>query len=177
MMNQEKLKLKTDAVIDHYIKRLDQYTFEQLVQKPSEDSWSLGQVYIHLWMSSKGFFFKNAEKCLSETDAVKGKGKNWQGYLVFLFGRMPEVKVKMPTKIAVEPKQPESKEQLIAKLEEVKSLADQYIAKIPTSDPNQKTKHPFLGYLNYADWVALCNMHFKHHEAQIERINRALFNR
>jgi hypothetical protein len=172
-MNIQKLKEKTDQVIDQYTKELDSYSYEQLIQKPSETSWSVGQVYIHLWMASKGFFFKNAEKCLTATDTVSGKGKNWAGYLVFILGKMPQTKVKMPAKVAVEPRQPESKDQLIAKLNEIRSLAQDYIAKIPNADPKLKTRHPFLGYLNCAEWVSLCNMHFHHHEAQIKRINKA----
>jgi len=174
-MNTQKLKNKTNQVIDEYIQKLDKYTFEQLVQKPDESSWSVGQVYIHLWMASKGFFFKNAEKCLTATEAETGKGKNWIGFLVFFFGKMPNTKVKMPTKVAVEPRQPESKEQLIAKLNEIRALAQEYIERIPNADPNLKTKHPFLGHLNCEEWVSLCNMHFHHHEAQIKRINKVIF--
>jgi hypothetical protein len=169
-MNIQKLEQKTHEVIDEYLKDLDNYSIEQLQQKPSEDSWSLGQVYIHLWMSAKGFFFKNAERCLNKENTESGKGKNFVGTVVFLFNKMPTVKVKMPDKVAVVPKQPESKEYIINKLLEIKQLSSDYIKRIPDSDPNLKTKHPFLGYLNTAEWIRLCNIHFHHHEAQKKRI-------
>jgi hypothetical protein len=86
---------------------------------------------------------------------------------------MPTVKIKMPDKVAVQPRQPESKEQLVQKLSDIKALVSEFVLKIPQSDPNLKTKHPFLGYLNCAEWVKLCNIHFKHHQAQIKRINKA----
>ena len=35
-------------IIDFRIKELEQYDFIQLCAKPSPDSWSLGQVYMHL---------------------------------------------------------------------------------------------------------------------------------
>lgn len=171
-MDLQKLEAKTHTAIDYWITELNNYSYEQLVQKPSENSWSLGQVGIHLWMSAKGFFFKNAERCLGKEKTESGKGKNMYGLIVFSLGMMPPVKVKMPEKVAVEPKQPESKEQLIAKLEEVKRMSSEYIKRIPQSDPALKTQHPFLGWLNTAEWITLCNLHFKHHLAQKKRIEQ-----
>ena len=168
------LEKKTHQIIDAYIQLLDKYTYEKLIQQPDENSWSVGQVYIHVWMASKGFFFKNAALCLSSETAEKGKSKKLIAYPIFLFEKMPTVKIKMPDKVAVQPRQPESKEQLVQKLTEIKALVSEFVLKIPQSDPDLKTKHPFLGYLNCAEWVKLCNIHFKHHQAQIKRINKAL---
>ncbi len=170
-MDTTTLEHKTLRVIDDYIRDLDTYTYEQLLMQPAPGSWSIGQVYIHLWMSAKGFFFKKADLCLTSGEGtVKGKGKNWKGMLVFAFGRMPTVRVKMPGQVAVEPRQPESKDQIIAKLTEVKQLAQDYIHRIPSADPSIRARHPFLGYLNTAEWISLCNMHFHHHASQKARI-------
>jgi hypothetical protein len=169
-MNANALDRKTQAVIDQYIKDIDGYTLEQLLMKPSPGQWSVGQVYIHLCMSAKGFFFKKAEQCLNKDGAEQGKSKNWKGHLVFLMGKMPTVRVKMPDKVAVEPNQPQSKEQLLTKLNEIKQLSASYIARIPGADPSYKAKHPIFNYLNAAEWIALCNMHFRHHEDQKKRI-------
>jgi hypothetical protein len=171
-MNLQKLEKQTDEGIDYWIDAFREYDFEKILQKPSEDSWSLGQVGIHLWMSAKGFFFKNANKCLSKDGTMEGKGKNFGGHLVFTLGMMPPVKYEMPKQVAVVPKQPESKEQLIAKLEEIKQMAHSYLALVPNSDPQLKTKHPFLGWLNTAEWVRLCNIHFQHHMRQKKRIEQ-----
>ncbi len=173
-MSSNTLETKTHQVIDSYIQLLDKYSFEQLLQQPAENSWSIGQVYIHVWMASKGFFFKNAALCLSGETTEKGQSKKLIAYPIFLFEKMPTVKIKMPDKVAVQPRQPESKEQIVQKLSEIKVLASEFIQKMPQSDPHLKTKHPFLGYLNCAEWVKLCNIHFKHHQAQINRINKAL---
>ncbi len=173
-MSTHTLEKKTHQIIDAYIQLLDKYSYEQLIQKPDENSWSIGQVYIHVWMASKGFFFKNAALCLSGETAEKGKSKKLIAYPIFLFEKMPTVKIKMPDKVAVQPRQPESREQLVQKLSEIKALVSEFVQKIPQSNPNLKTRHPFLGYLNCAEWVKLCNIHFKHHQAQIKRINRTL---
>ena len=172
-MNTATLDQKTRAVIDDYLRELDTYTYEQLIQQPAPGSWSVGQVYIHLWMSAKGFFFKKAEICLTGAEgAERGRSKNWKGHLVFLIGRMPTVRVKMPGQVAIEPRQPESKEQIVAKLNEIKQLATDYIRRIPDADPAIKARHPFMGYLNTAEWISLCNMHFHHHHAQKRRIRQ-----
>jgi hypothetical protein len=169
-MDTEKLQKQTDQVIDYWIAEVKGYNYDQLIAKPSATEWSIGQVGIHLWMSGKGFFFKNAERCLNKENAEKGKGKNLTGHLVFTFRTFPPVKVKMPDKVAVEPRQPDSIEHMVSKLEEVKTLARQYINRIPQSDPAFKTKHPFMGWLNTAEWVQLCNIHFRHHIKQKKRI-------
>ena len=169
-MNTARLQSKTHGVIDEYIRDLDHYTYEQLIAKPAPDQWSIGQVYIHLWMSAKGFFFKKAELCLNKDGTEQGKSKNWKGHLVFLMGKMPTVQVKMPDKVAVEPRQPESKEQLISKLNEIKQMSTDYIARIADADLSHKAKHPIFSYLNTAEWISLCNMHFRHHEEQKKRI-------
>lgn len=171
-MNAQKLQQQTDRAIDWWITEFERYDFEKITEKPSENEWSMGQVGIHLWMSAKGFFFKNAEKCLTGEGASTGKGKNFTGHVVFTLKMFPPVKVKMPGSVAVEPKQPESKEKLIAKLREVKQMSASYIARIAASDPNIKTRHPFLGWLNAAEWISLCNLHFRHHLRQKARIEK-----
>ncbi len=173
-MNLQKLRTETDSQIDSYIAMLDKFSLEQILQKPSETSWSIGQVYIHQWMAAKSFFFKNAAACLAKENTQTGRSKNWIARLVFLFKQFPTVKVKMPTKLAVEPRQPESKQQLLDKLNEIKTLADNYINQISQSDSNQKTKHPFFGYLNCGEWVSLCAIHFKHHKKQLKRIQKSI---
>ena len=171
-MNLKKLEKQTHASIDYWIDAFNEHNFEDLLKKPAETSWSLGQVGIHLWMASKGFFFKNAEKCLSREGTEPGKKKKLGAHVIFTFQMLPPVRYEMPQQVSVVPKQPESKEQLIAKLEEIKSLARKYIQRIPQSDPDLKTRHPFLGWLNTAEWIELCSIHFRHHKAQKKRIEK-----
>ena len=171
-MNTTAIERKTQQIIDQYIKELDKYSLEQLLMKPADNSWSIAQVYVHLWMSAKGFFFKKAEQCLSNENAETGRDKNFMGKIVFFLGYMPSIRVKMPNSIAVEPRQPESKEQLVAKLHEIKTMASQYFARLAKADPSLTVKHPLLGYLNAPEWIRLCDIHFKHHRGQIKRIRK-----
>ena len=59
-------------------------------------------------------------------------------------------------------------------LEEIKKMAATYIQRIPDSDPALKTRHPFLGWLNTAEWIQLCNIHFRHHLRQKSRLQKHL---
>ncbi len=171
-MNLEKLEKQTHEAIDYWIEEFKGYDFDNIVMKPSENEWSMGQVGIHLWMSAKGFFFKNAKKCLSKEGTEKGKSKKFGAHLIFTFKMMPPVRYEMPKQVSVVPKQPETKEQLIGKLEEIKKMASDYIHRIPQSDPELKIKHPFLGWLNTSEWITLCNIHCRHHVRQKKRIEQ-----
>ncbi len=173
-MNLNKLEKQTHEVIDYWISEYKSYTWEQILAKPSEDEWSLGQVGIHLWMSAKGFFFKNAEKCLNQDGTEKGRSKKFAAHFIFTLRMLPPVKYDMPKQVAVVPKQPESLEALIGKLEDIKKLASDYIQRIPKSDPALKTRHPFLGWLNTAEWISLCNIHFRLHMRQKRRLEQRL---
>lgn len=171
-MNLQKLEKDTHAAIDYWIEEFKRYDFDKILAKPSEHEWSLGQVGIHLWMSAKGFFFKRAESCLNKEGAERGKSKKFAAHLIFTFKVFPPVKYEMPKSVSVQPNPPESKEKLIAKLEEIKAMASAYIKRIPESDPGLKIKHPFLGWLNTAEWISLCNIHFRHHMRQKKRIEK-----
>jgi hypothetical protein len=171
-MNEKQLEKLTNNTIDYWINEYKRYDWDKIIRQPAESSWSLGQVGIHLCMSSKGFFFKNAERCLSKEGTSKGGSKKFGAYFIYVTGMLPPVRYEMPRQVSVVPRQPESKEQLIQKLEEVKMLAHQYIQRISESDPSLKIKHPFLGWLNTAEWIELCNIHFKHHLRQKKRIEK-----
>jgi len=172
-MNYEQLEQKTQAVIDDWLKDLDNYTFEQLLQKPSENSWSVAQVYIHLWMASKGFFFKNIERITSGDEKAKHGGrKNFVGWAVFIFGKMPTVKIEMPGSVSVQPNPPDSKEMLVKRLAEIKQLVSDNITRLQNAPEGIKVKHPFLGWLTAEEWMQLCAIHFNHHRAQKQRIKK-----
>src|SRR5688500_15900975 len=53
--------------LDTWIKELQHYNFTQLCTKPSSNSWSLGQVYMHL-INETGYFLEQAKLCASTED-------------------------------------------------------------------------------------------------------------
>jgi hypothetical protein len=174
-MDVKKIEIQALAAVEEWQNEIDRYSMEQLLKKPSEDSWSIGQVYIHLWMSAKGFFFKNIQRIADNDSKVKLHGKkNLLGYLVFAFGAMPAVRVKMPDSVAVQPHLPESLAQLHKRMNEVKQLIKENSARLSSLNPHATVKHPFLGYLNAKEWLILCSLHFHHHKKQKRRIKKQL---
>lgn len=171
-----KLYANIEKVANQWLNALDGYTMDDLLKKPSDDAWSLGQVYIHITTANKYFLGKNAAELANGGEHKTGLGKNNWGRLFFLLGMFPPIKIKMPKKQtgAVEPIQPESKEQLKRKLEEnlvfLKSI-EEAVLKAPK---NHTRKYPFLGYLNAAEWYKLSGMHMKHHLKQKKRLDTYL---
>ncbi|WP_198430832.1 DinB family protein, partial [Rhodococcus rhodochrous] len=47
-MNTKETLKKMEEITELYVRELDRYDMEQLTRKPSEDEWSLGQMYMHL---------------------------------------------------------------------------------------------------------------------------------
>ncbi len=172
-----KLYSKFEAITNRYIQALDNYTMEELLRQPAEHSWSLGQVYIHIATANKYFLGKNAEACAKGEDVLtNGKGKNKWGWLVFTLGMFPPMKVKMPKKATggTEPIQPESKEQIVLKLQENLELFKRIEELVVNAPKNNKKKYPFLGYLNAKEWYSIAIFHMKHHLRQQKNLDKFL---
>jgi hypothetical protein len=163
------------VVIDRWLANLDNYNLEQLQQVPKEGGWSLGQVYAHLLMSANMFFLRNAEACIAKHKTIQKGNINLGGRLVFIFGRTPNIRVKMPDKVAVDPDQPQSKEQLKQDLEELK-LRMRRLSEVLKKEfnPREKRRHPIFGPMNAWEWYRLVSIHFAHHERQKKRLDAML---
>ena len=108
--------MKFKETLDIYFERLKGYSEERFIQKPDENSWSIGQVYVHAILANDHFFLKQAERCLNKEDTHKGKGRNNRGRVVFLINGFPNMKFKMPESAEVTPRQPESIDSIRQKL-------------------------------------------------------------
>jgi DinB superfamily len=171
-----KLYNNFDKLANTWLKALDSYTMEELLRKPSEESWSMGQVFIHITTANKYFLGKNALACANGDGAVTGKGKNKWGWLVFTLNMFPPMNVKMPKKDTggTEPIQPTSKEEIERKIKENLQLFKEIEAAVLAADPNLRKKYPFLGYLNAKEWYTIGTLHMKHHLRQKKRLDAFL---
>lgn len=166
--------MKFKETLDIYFERLKGYSEEQFIQKPDENSWSIGQVYVHAILANDHFFLKQAERCLNKEDTHKGKGRNNRGRVVFLINGFPNLKFKMPKSAAVTPRQPESIDSIRQKLKRSLELAQLVERRLDGFDKNEKTRHPAFGHLNAKEWYRMSEMHFRHHLRQIRRIEKNL---
>ena len=167
----EKIFAQYETVARLWISFLPSYTEEQLLRKPSEDEWSLGQVYNHLIGSALYFHLKQIEVCaFGKGTTIKG-GKTFKGKISYLLGTLPPIRIKVPPSEQYTPKQPSSKHELQEKLENAIRILGEAKAMVHASAPNIKTAHPAFGYLNALEWYQLIPMHYRHHLHQKKRLD------
>ncbi|MCM3341631.1 DinB family protein [Paenibacillus sp. MER TA 81-3] len=167
--------VRFDEITKHYVRELDKYSLAELWRKPSENEWSLGQMYLHLPHSTLNLQLRLAEQCM-DPGGEGGGGKTEAGHAVFEQGSFPPVRIKVPAGLQYTPPQPESKEQLVAKLEEARCRMHEIGASLQSIDPERlerKAVHPAVafGALNAVEWFAMVEMHYRHHLLQKERLD------
>ncbi|WP_017152916.1 DinB family protein [Bacillus bingmayongensis] len=171
-MNTNVILEKFESLAMDYVNELEKYSLEQFTKKPSEDEWSLGQMYNHLLAATSRQLDAIAE-CTTGSATIDGK-KTEMGEKVYKVGAFPPIQIKLPNRPGSKPENPTDKEeikqallQLIEKMKEVEPK----LSSIPN---NYKVEHPGLGYLNAVEWFQLIYMHFAHHLRQKERLEQSM---
>jgi len=154
-----------------WITELERYDFDQLCAQPSPESWSLGQVYVHM-VDNARYYVEQIRICLSTNDHA-GEEVSPEGKKMFLNNSFPDMLIEGPPENAETP-QPESKEQLMRLLLQAKKELNDAAMEIASSPFNGKTKHPGLNYFSARDWLQFADMHFRHHLRQKKRIDHFL---
>jgi hypothetical protein len=173
-MNISKLQAELLEQIDIYEKSLSQYSEADFLRKPSEDAWSVGQVYMHLLDATRFFHAKQVETAMS-SDAHAGEGKNFRFLMAkTFFGGFPPIQIKVPPTPEYTPPQPQSKAFVAENLEKLKAFTQDLSEKVAQSKSKGKTKHPAFGYLTAQEWFWMIPKHFKHHLRQKGRIDEFL---
>jgi hypothetical protein len=166
------MKIKDfNHTIDHWIKELEQYTFARLCAKPSPESWSLGQMYLHLIDDAK-FYIEQIEMCIASNDHAAEEASP-AGKAMLLENGFPDIALEGAPSNAFIP-QPESKERLMSDLLNLRSDMNRVAAKMSRSPFKGKTKHPGLNYFSADEWLQFADIHFRHHLRQKKRIENLL---
>lgn len=158
--------------IDRYEQRLNDIPEELFTQNPAEGQWSYAEVYSHLF-SSNLLSLKAAEKCIEGTAEKIKEGPAFNTRLVLWAGRLPKGKFKVPQSLQDRVKKisrEESRLMISKTREKILLIKD----RIQQAAPDQKIKHPRLGYLNAPQWLRFVLIHSNHHLKQLERIDRVL---
>lgn len=154
-------------------RNLPSFTDAQFAWKANDGSWSMGQVYMHLFGSAKTYHLAQVEKCLASNENAEKK-KAFPGRLTFFLGSMPPMKIKVPAATpGYTPLQPTGKAAVKILMEEVKSRMIKTAELLNRSHSKGKTPHRAFGYLNAREWYALIEMHLRHHLAQKRRLEVA----
>ncbi len=154
--------------IDGWLLALEKYSFSQLCVKPSPVSWSIGQVCMHL-IADTQFYIEQIRRCIATNDYAAEEATP-NGRIMLQNNAFPDELIEGNPANALMP-QPESKEQLLADLVNIKTEMNTLAAKVLASACHGKAKHPGLGYFSAAEWVQFADMHFRHHLRQKKRID------
>jgi hypothetical protein len=160
-----------NQTIDTWIKELDSYSFEQLCAKPSPESWSLGQVYVHV-IEATHYFIKQINIC-----ATSDNNMNEEAFpaakTMFLKNDFPDLRLEGPPSNA-STVQPASKEQILTGLMNLKEDLHKAETLVATSTGKGKTRHFGLNYFSAEEWLQFAEMHMRHHLRQKKRIDEFL---
>jgi hypothetical protein len=157
--------------IDIWIKDLERKTFAQLCARPSPQSWSLGQVGMHL-IEATNFYLEQATICMSADDHATEQMAP-HGRIMFHRNEFPDEIIEGPPSNAGTP-QPRRKNQLMSELMTLRDRINDVGNRIAKNPSAGKTKHPGLSYLNADEWFQFAEMHLRHHLRQKRRIEEFL---
>lgn len=156
-----------------YSESLKKYNSEVFLYKKDEDTWSLGQLYEHLNISSE-FFIRQAEGCLREEKGAFEGEKTPVGEQMFALGGFLLIKIKPPEqyKAAVE---------VVAKgIEEYTTILSAFIERLPKvqaaiekNPTTYKRRHAMMGMLTATEWIWCLEAHLRHHlrqQAELEAV-------
>ncbi|HWB25717.1 MAG TPA: DinB family protein [Chitinophagaceae bacterium] len=170
-MTDEELVNNFSDTLDTWAQKLNRYTPGQLLVKPAENSWSIGQVYMHI-ISATEYFMLQVKTCASNNDNC-GEDSSASAKRMFLNNDFPDAILEGPPGNAFTP-QPASKEDVLTRLAALEEDINNAGAIMLSNVFNGKTKHPGLHYFTAREWFQFAEMHVRHHERQIRRIEQFL---
>ncbi len=176
-MNLDKKLTAFKQVLSVWEAELPKYTIEDVLKKPNENAWSMGQVYNHLISATLNFHLKQVEVCLNTTQNENGK-KNFKGFLAFnIINGFPPIKIAVPSSETYTPKQPASIDELTKGLQRVKLSMEQTLPLIKAGNTKSKTAHPGFSFLNASEWYTIVGMHFRHHLRQKKMLDETVLKK
>ncbi|MGO0060560.1 DinB family protein [Brevibacillus fluminis] len=154
-----------------YMKELDRYSAEALAKKPTDDEWSIGQMYDHLLHSANHMQLKAVEACALGQGTV-GAEKSEAGAHIFALGQFPPIQIKVPASAQYAPSNEHTPEELKQRLQALVEKMREVEPTLSAISPEQRFSHPRLGHLSAVEWYQLVAMHFNHHLRQKERLDQ-----
>lgn len=157
-----------NSTIDCYIGKLDTYSFEQMLFKPTQDSWSIGQVYQHI-ITDTNWYLDQVEHALLDKLHTSEPLSDTALQVLCQHSFGVERIVGDPLS-ASKVKQPNSKAELAEGLIVLKTRVNKIVLGMNTTMHLGKSKHPSHGYLTSTEWIAYADIHMSHHLKQLGRI-------
>jgi hypothetical protein len=64
-----------EALTNHYLQELEGFSIEELRRQPSDEEWSLGQMYLHLINASSNLYLRNIQTCMTTMPSAEGSAE------------------------------------------------------------------------------------------------------
>ena len=153
--------------------QLKRYSYQELCTQPDPESWSIGQVVLHL-IEETNWYMDQLSVCLesdeNKEEAPTDNFKNWLAQNGF-----PNKRFKGPADLPTPP-QPGSKEALLDQFNDLISRVRNMGKLIEETESVGRAPHPGHGYLNAREWFQYAEMHMRHHFRQKDRIEAFLYD-
>ena len=141
-------------------------------RNPADGMWSYAEVYSHIFEANL-ISLLALEKCVKGTAEEDKSTLQPAVWLILFLGKFPPGKIKAPARIAAMVKK--------INLVEAQQLMHNFsqrlqelVPQVSQASKSQKAKHPRLGLLHARQWLRFIEIHTKHHEKQLYRIQKQL---
>lgn len=161
-----------EGIKNQFLKKVEKVSYEKFNQKPDDDSWSLAQVFYHIYFVEFGTI-TTINKNL-KADKVKLKA----GFSNSIRSLLLNMILKSPFKF----KAPQVVSEVPAKisLQEIKEMFDKntlafktILVDLPVELEHKLIfKHPFAGLFTINETLHFVKEHYLHHEMQLDRLLR-----
>lgn len=156
------------STLNKWINIIDRFNFDQLLHKPGSESWSIGQVAMHIDTETR-YYLMQVQECLSNSKNSNESMKE-DGKAMFKNNSFPDIKIQRGDNLSQDYLQPQSKEDLKNRFVELKKQMGVDFNRISSINSSGKTQHPGLGYFSAQEWLQFAEMHMRHHLGQVDRI-------
>lgn len=153
-----------NRTIDIWMEELAKFNLHDLLRKPDEKSWSLGQLYQHILEETK-WYFSQIEVALIDKDSAHFETSD-AAKILFERGAFEDRKFQGDPLISEKVKQPNNVAQLVRDFEQLKMEANEIWKIMEGAKEFGKSQHPGIGYLNCFEWLNYAEMHMRHHLKQ-----------
>jgi DinB superfamily len=165
------LRRQFNETLQQWMSWLDDYSFETLLRKPRPGAWSLGQMYVHLLVSTEHFI--RQAKLAAATRDHRDEPMHENARRMFDQNSFPPRILEGPDNDSNTP-QPRSKEEIAIRLTRIRDDINGETIAAVLSGSGGKTRHPGLLYFSGPEWLQFAEMHLRHHFLQRQRIEDEL---
>lgn len=163
---------KFNDTLDHWTKALAGFKINQLLTKPMDGGWSMGQLYEHI-LEESNWYNEQIEVSLNDTGHKDEMISDVASELM-IRGSFENKRIVGDPLISENVKQPKSIEDILLRLTQLKKDTNALWERIRNNKDLGKSKHPGIGFLNGIEWIRYSEMHMRHHFRQKYRLEQEL---